>query len=168
MDAIDAARTHIASLEATPRGITGAEAMRLSSAMMDAIDEEGRDAPRDVRRAADDAAERVLMERGPDDAGAAARGALSALEELLHATRPSAAEASLLREQAHAIAPLAAAAASAYRAAEVTADSLAAEAENSPLSGGEVARLRAEASGASERARGACGTTRSVTLSAPR
>lgn len=89
--ALERLEAHAAALDATPRAIDGDEAMSLSSAVMDGLDEVSSRIPGPLRDRADDAAEALLTDRGEQGSLRAAQGAIALLEQIVDEVRPGAA-----------------------------------------------------------------------------
>lgn len=153
--ALDRLQDHLAALREAPREVDGEEAMALSSAVMDGIDEVGADLPTSVRERADDAAEALLTDRSEQGAVRATQGAILALESVLDEARPGSGEERRARDAARDLARRSRRAAEAYAAGVREGDRAADRAETAPVSPA-IRPARDAARDASAEARAAC------------
>lgn len=162
--ALERLLAHAASLDETPRAIEGDEALALSSAVMDGLDELSGRIPGPMRDRADDAAEALLTDRGEQGSLRAANGAIALLEQIVEEVRPHSAS---LRAERRALAEVSrrARVASEGYARDVAAGDLGAdraEAAPVPESAADVSSAVRTATDTSREARSRCEVARTL------
>ena len=158
---------HRDALRRSPREIQGDEALALSNARMDGIDEVSSVIPDRTRERADDAAEALLTDRGRDGSLRAAEGAVAMMEQVLREARPGSQEGRADRRALGELAQRATRAADSYETSADRGDRHADRARVAPIPTSAPPALTARRDGAVERstdARRACGVTRTISV----
>lgn len=163
--ALDRLEAHRNALRQTPREIEGDEALALSNAMMDGIDEVSGEIQAGTRERADDAAEALLTDRGQDGSLRAAEGAVAMMSQVLREARPDSADQRARRRALGEVARRATRAADGYETSVELGDRHADRARVAPMpeSGSpDLVTMRDGAADRSRDARQACGVTRTL------
>lgn len=163
--ALDRLLSHRDALRESPREIEGDEALALSNAMMDGIDELSGEIQTRTRERADDAAEALLTDRGEDGSLRAAEGAVATMQQVLEEARPGSDTERARRRALGELARRATRAANSYETSVELGDRHADRARVSSIPESVdtgVVAVRNEAVEHSRNAREACGVSRTL------